>query len=542
VVAGVSPAFWRTHLFAADTAASTAQFPNLPRNLAPVFPQYTCERLEMSSHGEKSRKAKTTGEKNKTEEQPMKTRNIPLLVAIVAGFLTLGATLGQVQGQMIGINVLLNQPPSNNILQDLGAHGQVLDVLPQINGVTLRARNSELSTIQALPYVAGANPDGNFDLASGANYWSLDAVNVTDFGTGRVVDYDGEGVYIAVIDSGLPFNWRAYFPEERIAVEYARGFEGGGGERGTVSSQPQTWERDTNGHGCAVTSVILGFQYSLLDPPLPSAFDGVAPEATVIPVKVFTERLSTFGSVVTRAIIYAADLKVGGTLGNAPLVINLSLGGSEDDVLMRAAIDYAIANGVVVVAIAGNEADAGMRFPGRYAPVISAGATGSVGEFPPNDPTRIQWILNDVAEGDPSQHFIAPFSAWELPGQDLDILAPGFIVPGVYSQGALADYSFWIGTSFASPHVAGIAALMLQKNPGLTTAQIEEILENTAFPLSPGCRNVRFGVLGPGHWPSWRWIDFINISFFNADICWNASPAGHGLVQADAALAATPLP
>jgi hypothetical protein len=197
-------------------------------------------------------------EKDKTKEQPMKTRNIPtLLVAIVAGFLALGVTLGQAQGRMIGINVHLNQPPSNNILQDLGAHGQVLDVLPQINGVTLRAHSSELSTIQALPYVVGANPDEEGDLLSGANHWSLDAINVTDFGATppRVVGYDGAGVYVAVIDSGLPFNWRAYFPEERIAVDLARSFGGGGGDRGTVSSQPETWERDTNGHGIAVFSV-----------------------------------------------------------------------------------------------------------------------------------------------------------------------------------------------------------------------------------------------------------------------------------------------
>src|SRR5262245_35274771 len=229
----------------------------------------------------------------------MKTRNTTiLLAAIVAGFMTLGATLGQAQGQMIGINVHLNQPATSSILQDLGRHGQVLDVLPQINGVTLRARSSELSAIQALPYVAGANPDAQGDLASGTNYWNLDAVNVTDFGTTppRVVGYDGAGVYIAVLDSGLPFNWREYFPEERIAVELARSFGGGGGTRGTVSSQPQTWERDTLGHGVFVTSVILGFRYNLLDPPLPSTFDGVAPEATVIPVKFTGERGFIFNS------------------------------------------------------------------------------------------------------------------------------------------------------------------------------------------------------------------------------------------------------
>jgi Subtilase family len=495
--------------------------------------------------GRNQRKPKQL-EKNKTEEQPMKTRNTPTLLAAIAGaFLALGATLGQAQGQMIGINVHLNQPPSNSILQDLGAHGQVLDVLPQINGVTMRAQASELSTIQALPYVQGANQDATGDLASGTNHWSLDAINVTDFGTTppRVVDYDGAGVYIAVIDSGLPFNWRAFFPEERIAVDLARSFGGGGGEHLTVSSEPETWERDTLGHGIGVTSVILGFRYNLSDPPLPSTFDGVAPEATVIPVKIVREPGHYWGSVLARAILYVTDLKVSGTLGSASVVINLSLGGSGDDVaLVGPAIDYAIANGVVVVAAAGNEAGAGMSYPGRYAPVISAGATGSVGELPPEDPTLIEWILNDVAENDPSQHFVAPFSAWELPGQDLDVVAPGFLVAAVYSQGALTDYSFWLGTSFASPHVAGIAALMLQKNPGLTTAQIEQILENTALPLSPGCRNVRFGVLGPGHWVSWRWIDFVNVSFFNFVFCWNASPTGHGLAQADAALAATPLP
>ena len=240
------------------------------------------------------------------------------------------------------------------------------------------------------------------------------------------------------------------------------------------------------------------------------------------------------------------DLKIDGHLGNSPLVINHSGGGSGDDVLLGAAIDYAIAHGVVVVMAAGNEADAGMRFPGRYAPVISAGATGSVGEFPPDDPTHTQWILNDVAEGDPSQHFIAPFSAWELPGQDLDVLAPGFVVPvaGPLAGGGIGqvDYTYGFGTSFASPHVAGIAALMLQKNPGLTAAQIEEILENTAFPLPPGCRDIVSVGVGPGHWPSFRWADHANIFLFNATVCWDASPAGHGLVQADAALAATPLP
>src|SRR6266498_2527889 len=322
---------------------------------------------------------------------------ITKFILLLALLLTLGAARAQAQDQMIGINVLLNQPVTDNILRDLGAHGQVLDVISQINGVTLRARSSELSTIQTLSYVAGANPDTQgyaaSDFSAGTNYWNLDAVNVTDFGTTppRVVDYDGDGVYVGVIDSGLPFNWRAYFPEERIAVEFARSFSGGGGERGTVSSQPETWERDTLGHGLGVTSVILGFRYNLVDPPLPMTFNGVAPKATVIPVKKDGEPGLAWSSAIARAIVYLTDLKADGQLGDSPLVINMSFGGfppgSPDDVLQRAAIDYAIAHGVVPVAAAGNDGGAGMVFPARYGPVISAGATGLVGGFALNDPT-----------------------------------------------------------------------------------------------------------------------------------------------------------
>src|SRR6266498_4545840 len=90
----------------------------------------------------------------------MKNRTqLTKLTLLFAVLLTLGAAGAQAQGQMIGINVLLNQPVTDSILQDLGRHGQVLDVLSQINGVTLRARSSELSTIQSLSYVEGANPD-----------------------------------------------------------------------------------------------------------------------------------------------------------------------------------------------------------------------------------------------------------------------------------------------------------------------------------------------------------------------------------------------
>ena len=78
------------------------------------------------------------------------------------------------------------------------------------------------------------------------------------------------------------------------------------------------------------------------------------------------------------------------------------------------------------------------------------------------------------------------------------------------------------------------------KNPGLFQAQIETILRSTALPLPPGCRDVVFASNESGERPTWE--DHDHVSFFNGSVCWEANATGAGLLQADAALAATPLP
>ena len=469
----------------------------------------------------------------------MKKGSLSRLAMLIACavFVGGGQALAASGNGTIGINVALKADATSSVLADLAKYGKVKGVISSIDAVTMQAAESQLPTIRALPYVAAANPDAvrtgapvdtvaAADFVNGLNTWDLDAINVTNRLPGptpdRVVAQDGNGVWVAVLDTGLLKSWRQYFPEQRIAEEFGVAFGGGGGDNGdNVSTPTNKWEHDTHSHGTHVTSTIIG--YSLNGTPI----NGVAPMATIIPVKVLNQNGSGQSSMVAAGIVYVADLKRSGQLGNSPVVINMSLGGPELDAVEKAAIDYAIANGVIIVASAGNSGEAGMGFPGAYQPVISAAASGWINEWQPgadNNPAN-WWNADDVA--DPtvaSDFYITDFSSRQLAGQDLDVAAPGSWVVGPF-QLSLGNTSYFFlgGTSMASPHVAGIAALMAQKHPALTPAQAESILTSSAIPLGAGCRMVR---PAPGAAP--------------AQVCWTANASGSGLTTADAALSATP--
>jgi subtilisin family serine protease len=296
---------------------------------------------------------------------------------------------------------------------------------------------------------------------------------------------------------------------------------------------------------------------------------GIAPNVKIIPVKVLADyqvpalpkcgsgipsQLAVFGTsaMVAAGIDYATDLAIA---GYRPMVINMSLGGDALEPVEQAAIDRAIANGVIVVAAAGNAGTAGMDFPGAYAPVISAGASGWTGEWlNPTGPTppryRLWWLqsgfypFTDIPEPTPvNQVYVTDFSSRELPGQQLDVLAPGSWVRGPFPGtpgynhlpwwskgigdlvgGNSGNFYYVGGTSMATPHVAALSALIMQKNPTLNQAQVEAILKSSALPIAPGCATV---------------FDLSPTQGFYT-YCWGADATGAGLIQADAAIAATP--
>ena len=429
------------------------------------------------------------------------------------------------------IELVVHGELTDAVVAELETYGKISGRIDAIGGVVMQVSESAVPALAALSFVRqiGA-PAERFvhDYADGISTWDLDLMNVMDLGVQRVTAYDGTGVYVAVLDTGLVENLRDYLPEERIAVESAKAFNSGQSENTAVADAPHLWERDTESHGTHVTSTILGYWVKSLTEPY--AVNGVAPMATVIPVKVLSNAGSGWSPAIAAGIVCIANLKIE---LDAPMVINMSLGGPELSPLEAAAIDYALANNVVVVASAGNEALAGMGYPGAYEPVISVGSIGWIDEWIAGAWWRLDvpepFLPSDLAD----LIYVSDFSSRELPGQDLDVLAPGSWVVGPYlgsgaatpqlwSKGTPGEYYYLGGTSMASPHVAGLVALMFDKNPNLIAKQIEGILESASVALPAGSKWVDAG--------SGALIEYV----------WGDDATGSGVLLANLVLDAVP--
>ncbi len=288
--------------------------------------------------------------------------------------------------------------------------------------------------------------------------WALDAI-------GWRSDVEAGPVIVAVIDSGVDIehpDLQGQIWHNRAEADGVTGVDDDG--NGYVDDivgwdfsdapglpgvgdflQRDSDPRDESGHGTHVAGIIAAVADNGI---------GVAGVASNARIMVLRAGFNLPGGGyledddIAAAILYAVD--------NGARVINMSWGDPSPGPLIRDAVRYAHDAGLVLVAAAGNEGEDAVFFPARLSETIAVGASAPSGE-------------------------VLAFSNF---GPSIDLVAPGYIVAGLLPGGGYVQRS---GTSMAAPHVAGLAALLLGRQPQWLDEQVRAALRASAVDvLAPG--------------------------------------------------------
>lgn len=303
-----------------------------------------------------------------------------------------------------------------------------------LDGYTVELSAAEARRLAADPAVATVeqNRTVRADATQTNAPWGLDRIDQTSLplsGTYTYPDTAGSGVTAYVIDTGVRIT------HSEISGRAVNGYD---------AVDRDNTAQDGNGHGTHVATTIAGKTY------------GVAKKAKIVAVRV----LDNNGSGTTAGVIAGIDWVTGNHAAGAPAVANMSLGGGASTSLDNA-VKNSIADGVSYAVAAGNEGvNASSSSPARVPAAITVGATS-----------------NTDAK-----------ASWSNYGSVLDIFAPGVSIKAGWHTGDTATNTI-SGTSMATPHVAGAAAVYLAGHSSATPAQVSSALVNgatTGKVTSPG--------------------------------------------------------
>jgi len=293
-----------------------------------------------------------------------------------------------------------------------------------INGFVVQSGSvKHVETLLKDPRVAYIEADQVVTIGATQNNatWGLDRIDQANLplDSSYTYDYDGTGVNAYVIDTGVRITHNQF---------------GNRGYSGYTAINDGNGSTDCNGHGTHVAGTIGSSTY------------GVAKDARIYAVRV----LGCNGSGSNSGVIGGVDWVASNHI--KPAVANMSLGGGASTALDNA-VNSVVSQGVTMVVAAGNDnSNACSYSPARAGSAITVGSTTS----------------SDSR------------SSFSNYGSCLDIYAPGSSITSTWSTSNSATNTI-SGTSMASPHVAGVAALYLDEFPNATPSQVEAAIENAAI-------------------------------------------------------------
>ena len=389
----------------------------------------------------------------------------------------------------VDVIVQFNHVPNANDHQRVANHGGKLKrELGHFRGGLYTVSAERLAELANDPNVTYVSPDRKLHGSStNASAWKLDYHNETiNTAAATSLGLDGTGIGVAVIDSGLA----NVSDLNSNNVVYSQDFTGD-----TVNGAA-----DVYGHGTHVAGIIAGNGNASTGANNFYTFTGIAPNASIVNLRVLDANGNGTTSDVIAAIQTAIELQ--GTYNIK--VINLSLGGPvlESYTLdpLCQAVEQAWQSGITVVVAAGNYGrnnNAGnngygtITSPGNDPYVITVGAMNTEGT-----PDRTDDIIASYSSKGPSlgdaivkPDLVAPGNlivSLYTPADTINQENPGNEVPlSLYqtkgTSAASGSYFILSGTSMATPMVSGAAALLLQQNPNLTPDQVKATLMFTAF-------------------------------------------------------------